>query len=135
MEAMWNQGLAPLATAFSHRVAQMTNLFWDYVGNSREFGLVKVFHSNCQRYVSVTGRKIGIPPFVDFVKGIEAFPTTECACEKLFCQLPNFVGDFWHVTSASMIVDLLVIETRITWTDAAHIKECAEALSKVQLDT
>jgi hypothetical protein len=37
--------------------------------------------------------------------------------------------------SDSMIVDLLVIETRIIWPNAAQIKECAEILKEVQSDT
>jgi hypothetical protein len=34
-----------------------------------------------------------------------------------------------------MIVDLLMIKTRIMWPNAAHIKECAEDLREVQSDT
>jgi hypothetical protein len=34
-----------------------------------------------------------------------------------------------------MMVDLLVIKTRIIWPDTAQIKECAEVLKEVKLDT
>jgi hypothetical protein len=34
----------------------------------------------------------------------------------------------------SMIVDLLVIKTRIIWPNAAQIKECTEILKEVQSD-
>jgi hypothetical protein len=73
--------------------------------------------------------------FVDLVKRIEAFPGTECACERLFCQLRNLAGDFRHEMSDSMIVDLLVIKIRIIWRNAAWIQECAEILKEVQSDT
>jgi hypothetical protein len=69
------------------------------------------------------------------VKGIEAFPATEWVCEKLFCQLRNLVSDFRHQMSDSMIADLLLTETRITWPNAPQIKECAEILKEVSLDT
>jgi hypothetical protein len=57
--------------------------------------------------------------FVDLVKRIDDFPAAECACERLFCQLRNLVGDFRHQMSDSMIVDLLVIKTRIISPNAA----------------
>jgi hypothetical protein len=66
---------------------------------------------------------------------MEAFPATECACERLFCQLRNLVGDSRHQMSDSMIVNLLVIKTKIIRPNAAQIKEYAEILKKVQLDT
>jgi hypothetical protein len=74
-------------------------------------------------------------PFVDLVKRIEAFPATECACERLFCQLRNLVDDFRHQMSDSMIVDLLVIRTRIIRPNAAQIKEYTEILKEGQSDT
>jgi hypothetical protein len=45
--------------------------------------------------------------------------------------LRNLVGDFRHQMSDSMIVDLLVIKTRIIWPNAAQIQECAEILKEV----
>jgi hypothetical protein len=60
---------------------------------------------------------------------------TECACERLFCQLHNVAGDFRRQMSDSMIVDLLVIKTRIRWPNAAQIKECVEILKEVQSDS
>jgi hypothetical protein len=73
--------------------------------------------------------------FVDLVKRMEAFPVTECACERLFCQLRNLVGDFRHQMSDSMIVDRLAIKTRIIWPNAAQIKKYAEVLKEVQSGT
>jgi hypothetical protein len=96
---------------------------------------MKELYSNDQRGVSVAGRQIDTRPFVDLVKRIKAFPATECACEGLFCQLRNLVGDFRHQMSNSMIVDLLVIKTRVISPDAGHIKEWADALSEVQSGT
>jgi hypothetical protein len=69
------------------------------------------------------------------VAKIEAFPTTECAREMRFCQLLNKIGDFQHQMPDSVIVDLLVIKTRIISPNAARIKECADVLSKVQSGT
>jgi hypothetical protein len=83
----------------------------------------------------MAGQQHDTDSFVDLVKRIGAFPATECACERLFCQLRNFVGDFRHQMSDSMIVDLLVIKTIITWPNAAHIQECAEILKEVQSGT
>jgi hypothetical protein len=83
----------------------------------------------------ITGQQHDTDSFVDFVKRIGAFPATECACERLFCQLRNLVGHFRHQMSDSMIVDLLVIKTRIRWPNAVQIKECPEILKEVQLDT
>jgi hypothetical protein len=37
--------------------------------------------------------------------------------------------------SDSAFVDLLMIETRNIWPDAAQIKDCAEILREVQSDT
>jgi hypothetical protein len=34
-----------------------------------------------------------------------------------------------------MIVDLLIIKTKIIWPDAAQIKECAEILREMQSET
>jgi hypothetical protein len=83
----------------------------------------------------MAGQQHDTDSFVDLVKRIEAFPATECACERLFCQLRNLVADFRHQMSGSMIVDPLVIKTRIIWPSAAKIKECAEILKEVQSDT
>jgi hypothetical protein len=82
----------------------------------------------------MAGQQHDTDSFVDLVKRIEAFPATECACERLFRQLRNMVGDFRHQMSDSLIVHLLVNKTKITWPDAAQIKECAEILKEVQSD-
>jgi hypothetical protein len=66
----------------------------------------------------MAGRQHDTDSFVDLVKRIEAFPATESVCERLFCQLGNLVGHFRHQMSDSMIVDLLVIRTRIIWPKA-----------------
>jgi hypothetical protein len=83
----------------------------------------------------MTGEQHDTDSFVDLVKRIEAFPATECACERLFCQLRNLVGHFRHQMFDSMIADLLVIRTRIIWPKAAQIQECAKILKEVQSDT
>jgi hypothetical protein len=96
---------------------------------------VNDLYSNYQRCVSVAGRQIDTSPYVDLVKRIEAFPATKSVCEKLFCELYNQARDFWQQMSDSLIVHLLMIKARIIWSDATHIKECAEALGEVQSDT
>jgi hypothetical protein len=58
------------------------------------------------------------------------FLATECACERLFRQLPNLVRDFWHQMCHSMIVDIFVIETCIIWLNDTHIKECADVVRR-----
>jgi hypothetical protein len=83
----------------------------------------------------MAGRQHDSDSFSDLVKRIETFPATECACERLFCQFRNLVSDFQHQMSDSMIVDLLVIKTKIMWPNPAQIKECTEAVRKVQSDT
>jgi hypothetical protein len=35
----------------------------------------------------------------------------------------------------SIIINLLMIETRFIWSKAAHIKECADVLSEVRSET
>jgi hypothetical protein len=80
-------------------------------------------------------RRYDTNSFLDLVKRIKALPATECACERLFCQLRSLVGDFRHQMFDCMIADLVVIETRIIWPNAAQIKECAEILKEVQSDT
>jgi hypothetical protein len=112
----------------------MTSLFQDYFDNLRQFDSVKDLCTNWPRRVSIAGKQPETDSFFDLVKRIEALPATECACERLFRQLRNLVGDFRYQMSDSMIVDPLVIKTRITWPNAAQIQECAEILMEVQLD-
>jgi hypothetical protein len=83
----------------------------------------------------MAGRQHNTDSCVDLVKRIKAFPVTECACERLFCQLRNLVGDFRHQMSDSMIADLLVIKIRIISHNAAQIQKCAESLKEIQSDT
>jgi hypothetical protein len=94
METMWKKGAVTLAKAFYYDVAQMTNLFQDYLDNPRQFGSVKDLCTNWPRRVSIAGRQHDTDSFVDIVKRMEAFPATERACERLFCQLRNLIGDF-----------------------------------------
>jgi hypothetical protein len=77
----------------------MINLFQDYLDNPQQFHAVKDLCTNWLRWVSITGQHHDTDSFVDLVKRIEAFPATECACEGLFCQLRNLVGDFRHQMS------------------------------------
>jgi hypothetical protein len=138
MEAMWNHGVAALAGAFSYSVAHMTDLFQSYRDHPRQFRSVMDLWADYPRFISIAGRQLDTGPFVDLMKRIEAFPATECACERLFCQLRNLVGDFRHEMCHSMITDLLVIKAGIIWADGIHIKECADILrraSEVQSDT
>jgi hypothetical protein len=85
METMWKKGVVTLSKAFSYDVAQMISLFQDYLGNPRQFHSVKRLCTYWPRQVSIAGRQHDIDSFVDLVERIEAFPATECACERLFC--------------------------------------------------
>jgi hypothetical protein len=135
MEATWKKSQVTFAKAFHYDVAQMINLFKDYLDSQRQFHSVKDLCTNQPRRVSMSGQQHDIDSFVDLVRRIEAFPATECACERLFRQLHNLVSDFRHQMSNSMIVDLLVIRTRIIWPNDAQIQECVEILKEVQSDT
>jgi hypothetical protein len=113
----------------------MISLFQDYLDNPRQFHSVMDLCTNWSRRVSIAGQQHHTDSFVDLVKRIEPFPAAECACERLFCQSRNLVGDFRRQMSDSMIVDLLVFKTRIIWLNAALIQECAEILKELQSDT
>jgi hypothetical protein len=117
------------------QVAEMIMLFQDYFYNPRQSDSAKDPLSNYSQFISVPGQQLDICSFTDLVKRIEAFSATECACERLFCQLRNLIGDFRHQMSDFMIVDLLMIKTKIIWPDAGQIKECAKILREVQSDT
>jgi hypothetical protein len=91
-------------------------------------------YSNYSDFISVAGQQLDPRSFTDLLKRIEAFPATEGAYETLLCQLRNLIGDFQYQMSDSMIVDLLMTETRIIWLDAARIKERAKILREVQSD-
>jgi hypothetical protein len=135
METMWKKGVVTLSKTFHYDIAQMISLFQDYLDTHHQFHSVKDLCTNWRRRVSIAGQQHGTDSFVDLVKRIEAFPATECACEKLFCQLHNLVGDFRRQMSDSIIADLLGIKTRIIWPNAEQIQECAEILKEVQSDT
>jgi hypothetical protein len=135
METMWKKGFVTLSKSFHNDAAQMIGLFQDYLDNPRQFHSVKDLYTNRPRRVSIVSQKHRTDSFVDLAKRIEAFPATECVCERPFCQLRNLVGDSRHQMSDSMIVDLLVIKTRVIWPNAAQIKECAETLKEMQLHT
>jgi hypothetical protein len=135
MERMWKNGVVTLSRAFHYDVAQMISLFQGYLDNPRQFHSVKDLCTYWPRRVSMASRQNDIDSFVVLVKRIEVFPATEWACERLFCQLRNLVGDFRHPMSDSMIVHLLVIKTKIMWPTAARIQERAEILKEVQSDT
>jgi hypothetical protein len=74
VEVVWKQGIDALARVFSNNIDQMVSLFQDDVNNPRQFGSVQNRYSNCQRWVSVAGRRLATPSFVDFVKRIKVFP-------------------------------------------------------------
>jgi hypothetical protein len=113
------KGVVTLSKAFPYDVAQMINLFQDYLDNPHQFHSVEDLCTNWPRRVSMAGQQHDTDSFVDLVKRLEALPATECACERLFCQLRNLAGDFRYQMSDSIIVDLLVIRTRIIWPNAA----------------
>jgi hypothetical protein len=135
MKTIWKRGVVTLSKAFSYEIARITSLFQDYLDNPRQFHSMKDLCTYWPRRVSVGSQQHDTDSFVDLVKRLEAFPATECACERLFCQLRNLVGDFRHQMSHSMIADLLVIKTRITWPNAAQIQKCTEILKEGQSDT
>jgi hypothetical protein len=84
METMGKKGVVTLSKAFHYDIAQMISLFQDYMDNLRQFHSVKDLCTNWPRRVSIAGQQHDIDSFVDLVKRIEAFPATECACERLF---------------------------------------------------
>jgi hypothetical protein len=108
----------------------MGNLPRDYRDNPRQLGSVKDLRTNYPRYLAVPGRQLDIGFFPDLAKRIEAFPAADGACKRLFCQSCSFAGDFRHQKPDSMIVDLLVIETTIIWSNGTHAKEGADILGK-----
>jgi hypothetical protein len=85
IETMWKKGVVTLSKAFHYDVAQMTSLFQDYVDSQCQFHSVKDLCTIWPRRISIAGQKHDTDSFVDFVKRIEAFPATECRCERLFC--------------------------------------------------
>jgi hypothetical protein len=85
METMWKTGSVTLSKTFHYDVAQMIGLFQDYLDNPRQFHSVKDLCTYWPRLVSIAGQQHDTDSFVDLVKRIEAFPATECACERLFC--------------------------------------------------
>jgi hypothetical protein len=96
MEAIWLQGIDILAKMFSYDSAEMIRVFQDCFSNPRQFDSVKDLYSNYPHFISVAGQQLDARSFTDLLKRIKAFPATECACERLFCQLRNLVGDFRH---------------------------------------
>jgi hypothetical protein len=62
-EAMWNQAVAAFAMAFSSDMAQMANLFRNYLHNMGQFGSVKDLWPNQPRCVSITGWELDAGPF------------------------------------------------------------------------
>jgi hypothetical protein len=84
MEMMWKKGVVTLSKAFYYDVAQMISFIQDYSDNRRQFDSVKDFCTNWFRWVSMAGQQHNTDSFVDLARRIEAFPTTECACEWLF---------------------------------------------------
>jgi hypothetical protein len=90
------KGVVTLSKAFYYDVAEMISLFQAYLDNPRQFHSVKDSCTNWPRRVLMASQQHDTDLLVDLVKRIEAFPATECACEKLFCQLCNLDGDFRH---------------------------------------
>jgi hypothetical protein len=69
---------------FSYNAAEMIMLFHDWLYNPRQFDSVKNRCSNCPQLISVAGQQLDTRSFTDLLKRIEAFPATECACERFF---------------------------------------------------
>jgi regulator of sigma D len=84
MEAMWQQGIDTLAKVFSYNVIEMMMLFQDSLYNPRQCDSMKDQCSNYLQLISVAGQQLDIRSFTDLLKRIEAFPATDCACERLF---------------------------------------------------
>jgi hypothetical protein len=84
MEIMWQQGIGPLTKAFSYNVDEMVMSFQDYLSNPCQFDSAKDLSSNYSQLISVAGQQLNTLSFTDLVKRIEAFPTTEYACERTF---------------------------------------------------
>jgi hypothetical protein len=55
METMWKKGIVTLSKAFYYGIAQMINLFQDYLDNPRQFHSVKDLCANWPRRVSIAG--------------------------------------------------------------------------------
>jgi hypothetical protein len=85
METMWEKRVVTLSKSFHYDVVQMISLFQDCLNNPCQFHSVKDLCTNWPRRVSIAGQQHDTDSFVDLVKRIEAFPATECACERLFC--------------------------------------------------
>jgi hypothetical protein len=134
LETMWKKGVVTLSKAIYYGLARMIDPFQSYLDNPCQFHSVKDLCTNWPRLVSMAGSQHDTDSFLDLVKRIEAFPATECACERLFCELRNLVGDFRSQMSDSMIVDLLAIKTRIICPNPRRIQECAEILKEGQSD-
>jgi hypothetical protein len=103
-----------IARAFSCDVAEMISLFQDHLDNPRWLGSLKDLSSNYQRSVSVVSQQLDTCSFVDFMKRQKGFHATYCTCERPICPLRDLAGDFRYQLFDSLIVDLLVIETKIT---------------------
>jgi hypothetical protein len=57
METMWKKGVVTLSKALHYDVAQMINLFQDYLNNPRQFHSVKDLCTNWSRRVSMAGQQ------------------------------------------------------------------------------
>jgi hypothetical protein len=91
------------------------------------FGSLKDLHSNCQRSVSVNGEQLNIGSFMNLVKRVEVFLAAECACERLFVNSAAS-RRIARANTDCLIVDLLVIQTKIIWSNHAHVQKCADIL-------
>jgi hypothetical protein len=81
---MWQQGVDTLAKVFSYNIAEMIRRFQDYLYSPGRFDFGKNLCSNYLQFSSVPGQQLDTRSFTYLLKRIEAFPSTECACERLF---------------------------------------------------
>jgi hypothetical protein len=105
-------GVIALTPVFSSDIAQMINLFRGCLANLRQFDSIKDLCTNGPRWVSIAGRQFDSGRFVDDA-GNASIPPNRVCMREAFCQLRNLVADFRSQMSDPMIVDLLVIKTRI----------------------
>jgi hypothetical protein len=68
MKTMWKKGLVTLSKVFCYDVAQMINLFQDYLDNQRQFISMKDLWTNWTPGISIAGQQHDTDSLVDLVK-------------------------------------------------------------------
>jgi hypothetical protein len=57
---------------------------------------------------------------VEVGQRMAVFPASECACERLFCNIRNLVGDYRHSMSTETLRNLLRIRMNKIWNDGQN---------------